>query len=279
MSRADGTLDAALAAAGSWDAPHHAAAVLDATGTVLGTAGDTSRSFRLASISKLLTTYAGLVALEEGTIGLDDPAGPPGATVRHLLAHASGLGFDEPRVLARPGTRRVYSNPGIVAFADHLAAEAGMPFAEYLQQAVFTPLGMGASVLKGSPAAHVHSTVDDLVRFVAELWAPALIAPATLALARTEQFPGIAGIIPGVGRYDPCPWGLGFELKDGKEPHWTGTRNSPGTYGHFGGSGTFLWVDPAAGVALVCLTDRPFGPWALEAWPPFSDAVLAAAGR
>jgi hypothetical protein len=37
-------------------------------------------------------------------------------------------------------------------------------------------------------------------------------------------------------------------------------------------------VDPVAGLALTCLTDRPFGPWALEAWPAVSDAVLAAAG-
>lgn len=277
MTGSDGVFDAALAAVSTWGAPHHSVAIVDASGAVVATEGDTARSFRLASISKLLAGYAGLIALEEGTITLDDPAGPPGATVRHLLAHASGLGFDEPRVLAKPGARRVYSNPGIEAFADHLAFEAGMPFAAYLHQAVFAPLGMTASVLKGSPAAHVHANVDDLVRFVRELWAPTLIARSTLDLALTEQFPGIAGVIPGLGRYDPCPWGLAFELKDGKQRHWTGTRNSPGTFGHFGGAGTFLWVDPAAGLAVVCLTDREFGEWALDAWPPFSDAILEAA--
>ena len=66
------------------------------------------------------------------------------------------------------------------------------------------------------------------------------------------------------------------EIRDGKTPHWTGTRNSPATFGHFGGSGTFLWVDPALDRSLVCLTDREYGPWALETWPPFSDVVLAA---
>jgi CubicO group peptidase (beta-lactamase class C family) len=74
---------------------------------------------------------------------------------------------------------------------------------------------------------------------------------------------------------DPNDWGLGFELKDAKAPHWTGTHNSPRAFGHFGGSGAFLWIDPDADVALGCLTGREFGPWALEAWPRLSDAVLS----
>jgi CubicO group peptidase (beta-lactamase class C family) len=85
-------------------------------------------------------------------------------------------------------------------------------------------------------------------------------------------------VLPGVGSFDPLDWGLGFELRDGKDPHWTGSRNSPRTFGHFGGAGTFVWVDPDLDRAVVCLTDREYGPWALDAWPPFSDAVIAAAG-
>jgi len=69
--------------------------------------------------------------------------------------------------------------------------------------------------------------------------------------------------------------GLGFELRDAKSPHWTGSLNSPRTYGHFGRSGTFLWVDPDAGIALACLTDLDFGDWAADAWPRLSDAVLS----
>ena len=84
-------------------------------------------------------------------------------------------------------------------------------------------------------------------------------------------------MVPGVGRFDPCDWGLGPELHDGKMPHWMGDRNSPATFGHFGGAGTFMWIDPVAELGLVVLTDREFGPWALEAWPPFSESVLAAA--
>jgi CubicO group peptidase (beta-lactamase class C family) len=81
-------------------------------------------------------------------------------------------------------------------------------------------------------------------------------------------------VLPDMGRMDPNDCGLGFELRDSKEPHWTGSRNSPRTFGHFGGSGAFLWVDPEADLALACLSDLDFGPWALEAWPRLSDSVI-----
>ena len=120
---------------------------------------------------------------------------------------------------------------------------------------------MGAE-LRGSPAADLHGSLDDLVRFAGELLEPRLIAPETLVEATSVQFPGLAGVIPDLGRFDPNDWGLGFELKDGKHPHWSGSRTSPRTFGHFGGSGTFLWVDPEAALALACLTDREFDAWA-----------------
>lgn len=256
-----------------WPVARAAAGVTDAERT-LATGGDAGWVVRIASISKLLVALAALVAVEEETIDLDEPAGPEGATVRHLLAHASGLGFDEDRLLAQVGRRRIYSNVGIERFADHLAERAGMPFATYLHEAVAEPLGMSATELRGSPAHDVHSNVTDLLRFGRELLRPTLVSPATLAEATRAQFPDLAGVVPGVGSFDPNPWGLGFEIRDGKEPHWTGTANSPATFGHFGGSGTFLWVDQEAGLCCVALSDRDFGDWALEAWPRFSDAVL-----
>lgn len=237
--------------------------------------GASSTGLRLASVTKPMFAYAVLIATEEGSVSLDDPAGPPGSTVRHLLAHASGLGFDTAEPIAPPGRRRIYSNTGFDALAAHLEERTGMTAAEYLREAVFEPLGMAGATLDGSPAAWGRATLDDVLLFAAELLAPTLVAPATLDAAVTVQFPGLAGVLPGVGRFDPLGWGLGFELRDAKLPHWTGTTNSPATFGHFGGSGTFLWVDPVAGVACAALTDRDFGPWALEAWPRLSDAVLA----
>lgn len=259
----------------SWPVPSAAAAIVRPEGLVADR-GDTSRSYRIASLAKVLTTYATLVAVEEGTVDLDAPAGPPGATLAHLLSHAAGYGFEsDAPVLAAPGTRRIYSNRGIEEAAALVAEAAGMPFGDYLGEAVLAPLGMHATALRGSPAHGVWSTVDDLVRFVLELFAPRLLAAETVAELRTVQFGPISGVLPGVGRFDPLDWGLGVERNFGRPGHWAGSRLSSDTFGHFGGAGTLCWVDPVHRVAAVALTDREFDAWALEVWPPFGDAVIA----
>ncbi|MGW3723592.1 serine hydrolase domain-containing protein [Streptomyces sp. NPDC000851] len=264
-----------LALIDNWPVSAAAAGVVRADGAVLGRHGAVGERFALASVTKPLAAYAVLVAYEEGAIELDEPAGPPGSTVRHLLAHTSGLAFDEHRVTAAPGQRRLYSNAGFEQLGDHVAKATDIPFGEYARQAVLEPLGMAATSLEGSPAKDGVSTVGDLLRFAAEVQAPRLLDPRTVAEAMTVQYPGTKGVLPGYGHQNPNDWGLGFEIRDGKSPHWTGSSSSPRTFGHFGQSGTFLWIDPEAGVACVALTDRAFGAWAVEAWPVFTDAVLA----
>lgn len=259
-----------------WPAEHVAVAVVDADGSVRGTHGPQDMEFKLASVTKPLTAYAVLIAVEEGAVEWDTPAGPPGSTVRHLIAHASGLAFDSDTVQARPGTRRIYSNTGFAVLADTVSKACGMTFADYLAEAVFTPLGMRGSRLDGSPGAGAVSSCADMARFAAELQSPRLIDPSTLAEATTRPaFPGLDGVLPGFGRQRPNDWGLGFELRDHKDPHWSGRHSSPKTFGHFGQSGTFLWVDPDARCACVTLTDKDFGDWAAAAWPALTDAVLA----
>jgi CubicO group peptidase (beta-lactamase class C family) len=256
-----------------WPAATKAAFVLRA-GELEGSRGRSEHVFRWASVTKLVTALAALIAAEEGVIDLDEQAGPEGSTVRHLLAHASGLPFEPGAPTAKPGKRRIYSNVGYETLAEHIAERAEMPFEEYLAAGVLRPLEMGAE-LRGSAASELHGTLDDLQAFAREVQRPTLVAPETLAEATSVQFPGLAGVLPDFGRFDPLDWGLGFELRDAKEPHWTGTRASPRTFGHFGGSGTFLWVDPEVDVALGVLTDLEFGNWAKRAWPRLSDAVLA----
>lgn len=256
-----------------WPVRRVAVGVTDESGT-LAAAGGLRWRTRAASVTKLMVGMAALVAIEEETISLDEPAGPQGATVEHLLAHASGLAFDSDRMLSAPGRRRIYSNTGIEVFARHLAERAGMPFEEYLRYGVIEPLGLEDTELAGSPAHGVESSVHDLLAFARELIRPTLVSSATLSDATRSHFADLPGVLPGVGSFDPNPWGLTFEIKGEKQPHWTGPANSPETFGHFGGSGSFLWVDPRARVAAVSLASRDFGSWALRAWPPFSDAVL-----
>lgn len=265
----------------SWGAPNAAAALTDAEGIVRldgapACVGDLDRPFRIASVAKLFVAYAALVAVEEGSIALDEPAGPPGATVRHLLAHAAGYGFTGHEVIAAVGRRRIYSNTGIEVFAEHLAQRTGIAFGDYLDEAVLQPLGLTMSTLRGSPAYGLHSTVNDLLRFARELLSPTLISAGTLVEAVRVQFPGLPGVLPGVGRMEALDWGLGFERNFAKPGHWSGTRFSPVSFGHFGGAGTFLVIDPELSIGLVCLTDREFDAWALEEWPPFCDELVDA---
>ncbi len=243
----------------------------------LGRTGSDDHPFRLASVSKLLSAYAVLIAVEEGAIGLDDPAGPESSTVAHLLAHASGLAFEGDKVLAAPGTRRIYSNAGFDRLAETVTEATGIAFADYLAEAVFEPLGMRGASLTGSAASAVTATLADLRGFAAELLAPTLVSAETFATATSVAFPGLAGVLPGFGRQDPNDWGLGCEIRGRKNPHWTGSTNAPVTFGHFGQSGTFIWVDPVARLACVTLCDRDFGDWARHLWPPLSDDVLTQA--
>lgn len=267
-------LGAAIAdAVAAWGADHVTVAVQQGDGDPLVVGGQ-DHVYALASVTKLFTAVTTLVAVEEGALTLEQPAGPPGATVEHLLAHTSGLGFDGTEPLGRPGRRRIYSNAGYEALADAVAEAAGIDFATYATEAVLEPLGLTATVITGSPAADWRSTATDVLTLVDQGRRPTLLAPETMARATTVAFPGLAGVLPGIGRFDPLDWGLGFEIRDGKVPHWTGTRNSPRTVGHFGGSGTFAWCDPAAEACCVALTDRPFDDWALQVWPELSDLVL-----
>jgi CubicO group peptidase (beta-lactamase class C family) len=267
----------ALEQVAAWPARHAAVAVTGADAE-LGSVGARDEVLPWASVTKLLTALAALVAVEEGVVDLDAPAGPEGSTVRHLLAHASGIAPDETKAIARPAQRRIYSNAGFEVLAASIEDAAEMPFPDYLGAAVVEPLALSRQ-LRGSPAHGYRGSVNDLVALGRELLSPTLLAPETLAEATGVVFPGLAGVLPGFGRQDPNDWGLGFELRDAKSPHWTGTANSPRTFGHFGASGTFLWVDPDAHLACACLTDLEFGPWAREAWPRLADAVLAEARR
>jgi CubicO group peptidase (beta-lactamase class C family) len=265
---------AGLAAIDAWPGEHRAAGWRHVDGRT-GAHGEVDHPFALASVTKLLTATAVLVAVQEEIVGLDEPAGPPGATVRLLLAHASGLPFEGTTPIAPPGERRIYGSAAFEVLGALVEERAAMPFRDYVHEAVCAPLGLTATRLDGSPGHGAVSTVTDLLRFMAELQVPGrVLAPEVLAEAITPQLPALAGVLPGFGRQDPNPWGLGFELHGHKQPHWMPPEASPEAFGHFGQSGTFLWVDPRAQVGCVALTDASFGPWAWAEWPLFAASLL-----
>jgi CubicO group peptidase (beta-lactamase class C family) len=264
---------AALEQVRTWPVGTASAGWVDGRGrcSAVGPSGDV---FALASVTKALFAYTILIAIEEGTLAIDQPAGPRGATVRHLLSHSAGLATDSAAPLTGVARRRIYSNAGFEILGRELEAASGLDPATYFREALVEPLGLGATELAGPVASGARSSVDDLLVVVTEWLRPTLVAAETMAAATTPQFPDLPGVLPGYGRQDANTWGLGFELKGAKSPHWTGPSNSPATFGHFGQAGTFVWVDPANGVGCVALTDREFGPWAVQRWPALSEAVL-----
>ena len=248
-----------LSSLSKWPVDNVAAALVAADGSV-ETFGDTAKVFPVASLTKLVSAYGIMMAVEEGAVELDGAAGPEGATLRHLLAHASGVGFDSRESQKPVGERRIYSSAGYEWAADTVAEACEMDFADYLTEGVLEPLGMRDTALRGSAGHGLHSSVQDLAEFAREVLRPQLLSAASVNEMQTVQFDGLRGVVPGYGMQKPCPWGLGFEIKGQKAPHWTGETMPPETVGHFGMSGTYLWV--AGDYAMIALTDRDFGDWA-----------------
>lgn len=239
--------------------------------------GPNDAVFALASITKLYTAMAALVAHEEGTLDLDDPFDEAGFSAADLLAHSAGIAPDERRSLAPPAARRIYSTAAYDILADRITDRAGMPFDRYAAEAVARPLGMTRWRLEGSAGAGASGSVDDVLALLRAWQAPILVDERTRARAVTPHHPTLDGVLPGYGRQSPNPWGLGPEIRGQKSPHWTSPNNDPATFGHFGRTGTVAWVDPGTHTSLIALSDQEFGPWAIDAWPLLSTDVLNSA--
>lgn len=253
-----------------------AGAVFTLNETLIST-GESHREFPLASVTKLLTTWATLVAVDRGMLSLDAPIRIPNAsalvTLRQLLAHAAGVPREAGGPVRTPGAIRQYSNYGMEIAAGQVEEATGVSFGEWLGDRVVAPLGMSGTLLRGSPAWGGYSTISDLQRFGREVLRPTLVSAELSAEAFRPQFPELAGRVPGYHTFTPCPWGLGFEIRGAKD-HWLAPPMSEATCGHFGVSGSYLWVDHARGVGAAFLGEEPFGQWHQENWGRLNGAII-----
>jgi CubicO group peptidase (beta-lactamase class C family) len=274
--------------------------------------------FALASLTKPLVAAACMVALEEGLIDLDAPVRDGFTLRHLLSHCAglpeAGLRWQEPPEFA-PGTQRWYSNAGYVQAAKLLEAASGMTAADYLREAVLAPLGMDASLGLAEADAGRTATVwqpgrygeDELFnsprfrrdappqgggfataraygRLLTCLLANgaaeggALLAPETVEEMLAPQLGPLPGGVGGVGEWPDLCWGLGFDVRGHREPHWSGTTLSSRAASHFGASGTLAWLDPERGIGLVALASRgTYSGWWREPWAALGAAVTAAA--
>lgn len=252
----------------------HTYLTLDETGLRM-CVGDPDQEYRFASVTKPMAAWAVLVAVEQGKVSLDDAAGPEGSTVAHLLSHASGLLPDPGDPIAQPGRSRIYSNFGFDTLGEFVAGRVGMPIQQWVREAVFEPLSMQTAHLEGSIAKDAGGTADDVAKFAAELLTPTLISRQLYERAITPVFPGISGVVPGYGRQKDNQWGLGVEIRDHKSPHWLGSDFSPETFGHYGRSGSFVYVDPTVHKAGVFLGAQDWGEIHADLWPDLTNQMRA----
>ncbi|MFE2773164.1 serine hydrolase domain-containing protein [Microbacterium resistens] len=258
--------------------PHPALIGVTDADRTLAFQGDPHQVLPLASVTKPLTAWGALVAIDHGLLDFDDPAGPEGSTVLHLLDHTSGLPFEGDDPQRAPGERRIYSNAGFDLLADVVAEAAGMPFAEWMTREVVVPLGMTETDVAGRPSAGARSSITDLLVFGREVLRPTLIPAELRDLALRVSREGLPGLVPGYGSYPDNQWGLGFERKGVKSPHWLADSFPPETAGHFGAQGSFLFIDRSRDLAAAFLSGVPFGEDHKRIWPALTEEIAARYG-
>ncbi len=178
----------------------------------------------------------------------------------------------------RPGGA-IYSNTGIELAAAHLESAAGCLSVSTLSAVCSNRWVWAKPSSTARPPMAPAGRLGDLLALAGELLAPSLVSPETWQVATSVAWPGLAGVLPGFGRQDPCDWGLGPEIRSHKSPHWTGSANSPSDLRPFWPVRFVPVGRPRSRDSRVAaLSSTPFGPWAKEAWPALSDAVLAAYG-
>ncbi|MGE3317286.1 MAG: serine hydrolase domain-containing protein [Planctomycetaceae bacterium] len=131
----------------------------------------------------------------------------------------------------------------------------------------------------GAPWGGLLTTPADLARFArmmlgrGSLEGRRILSPATIAVATENQLPGFSELTEGdrTGR----PWGLGWRLRWPGHSENFGDLLGPNMYGHWGATGTLLWIDPEQNCFAIVLTTQPQEPRGL--WLARLSNALSAA--
>ena len=82
-----------------------------------------------------------------------------------------------------------------------------------------------------------------------------ILSRQALRVMTTNQLPYLRKIPEPIA--GTLPWGLGWQLNWPSHPHGFGSLLPPECFGHWGATGTLVWIDPTRGVYGVVLTTEP----------------------
>lgn len=241
--------------------------------TRVNEAGDLDTVRPWASVSKMAVALAAAKMVDRGDANYGDPMGPLGATLAHLLSHSAGLGFEVGDPVSPVGAKRLYSNYGIDIAVQALARDHSAE--AWLNREVLGPLSMSSTHLVGRASAGLQGSTNDLVKLARGWLTGDQLSAATRDVATSVFLPDLAGIVPGFGRFSPCPWSLGPEVRGDKQ-HWMGDWPSD-SVGHFGQSGALMLLNIREGIGLVATSTELFGPWAVQIWPTWTSSLRSRA--
>jgi CubicO group peptidase (beta-lactamase class C family) len=232
-------------------------------------AGDLEEARPWASVSKMVVSLAFGIESDWDLHRFDMPLGPPGSTLANLLSHSSGLGLEEGDPVVPVGTQRIYSNYGIDLAVDSILGDNTAD--AWLQERVFRPNGMNSSKLVDRPSSGVVGSTNDLAKLAVAWLRPDAVSKETRNQLIKPYAPQLNGFVPGFGKFSPCPWGLGPEVRGDKQ-HWMGDW-PPASFGHFGQSGALLLLNADEQIGLVATSTEPFARWAARLWPAWTSAM------
>jgi CubicO group peptidase (beta-lactamase class C family) len=234
-------------------------------------------------------------------------------TIKDLLTHTSGLGnMETPRPTAtlaelvggyaklplqfEPGSRWQYSNPGINTLGRLVEVVSGMPFAEFMDQRLFRPLGMNQTTFWPTPAQQKRIATSYQPASSGKGLEPTevtFLRGAPLEDRNRTPYPagGLYSTAEDVAKFYQMMLDGGVargkrllsasavrqltttqtgDIKTGftegmswglgfqvvKEPQGVTAMLSPGTFGHGGAYGTQSWADPRTKTIYVLMIQR-----------------------
>jgi CubicO group peptidase (beta-lactamase class C family) len=285
--------------------------------------------FWIASMTKPITATAVMMLQEEGKLSVEDPVGkyvpelkdlktkdgrPANLTLRHLLTHTSGMGeatgeqakkaekladlipvYASQPVKFEPGTKWEYCQSGINTLGRIVEVVSGKPFDAFLQERLFTPLGMKDTTfylmpeqlprlaksykkegdkLEESPIAFLNgrapesrdrypaangglfSTAADYARFCQMILNEGTLQGRRYLKPETVKQMTTLQTPESIKTGFTEGNGWGFGWCVVRKPQGVSEKLSPGSFGHGGAYGTQAWIDPKKGRAYILMTQR-----------------------